>query len=154
MTRELIGFLMVMIVVVIAALVAIGYRKKRLSESSTIEPFSEATDCNGIECLYVSTVFYDNPLRRLLAHGMGPRGKAAVAVGVDGISVCRQGERGFQISKTSLIGIERSSATIDRAVEPGGLTSIVWRHSGEQFVTNLRFQSREEREVFENEVMV
>lgn len=152
MTREIIGFALVMVVVLIAIAVGIGYRKKRLTESNEIASLSQPVDCEGSECLYVSTVFAANPLRRVLAHGMGPRGRASVSVSQQGISVCRKGERGFLIPRASLVGVEKSTATIDRAVEPGGLTSISWVHDSIQLVTNIRFQNGQEREMFEKEV--
>jgi hypothetical protein len=143
---------LVLIVILIAIAVGIGYRKKRLTESSQIAEFKDPADCEGVACLYVSTVFASSPLRRVLAHGMGPRGRASVSIGQQGISVCRQGERGFLIPRESLVGVEKSTATIDRAVEPGGLTSIAWIHDSNQLVTNVRFQNRQEREMFEKEV--
>ena len=152
MTRELIGFLMVASVLIIALIVGVSYSVKRRVESREIEPPMESTNCEGLECLYVSTVHADNPLRRLLAHGMGPRGKAEVSVSPDGVSICRKGERNFLIPKSQILGLEKSTATIDRAVEPGGLASILWVHSGLQLATNLRFQSRADREKFEKEV--
>lgn len=152
MTRELIGFVMVSLVLVIAVLVGVGYRNKRLDESSQIAPLISPSGCEGIDCLYVSTVFMENPLKRLLAHGMGPRGKANVGFKDEGVSVCRRGEADFLIPKASIIGVGKSTATIDRAVEPGGLTSIIWMHDGHELVTNLRFQNKQEREMFEKEV--
>lgn len=152
MTREIIGFAMVALVLLIALLVSIGYRRKRLLETSEIAAPQEAIDCNGSNCLYVSTVFSDSPLKRMLAHGMGPRGRATVAITNEGVSVCRKGERSFLIPRSAVIGVEKSTATIDRAVEPGGLTSVAWNHDGKLLVTNLRFESREEREMFEKEV--
>ena len=152
MTREIIGFAMVSAVLLIALLVGIGYRNKRLRESLQIAPPIEAVDCNGASCLYVSTVFSESPLKRMLAHGMGPRGRAMVSITSEGVSVCRKGERGFLIPKSAVVGVEKSTATIDRAVEPGGLTSVAWNHDGQMLVTNLRFESRQEREMFEKEV--
>lgn len=152
MTRELIGFVMVALVLVVAVLVGASYRNKRQKESLQIAPLSIPSACEGIECLYVSTVFSEDPLKRLLAHGMGPRGKATAGFTAEGISVCRKGESDFLIPKASVIGVGKSTATIDRAVEPGGLTSIIWRHDGHELVTNLRFQNKQEREMFEKEV--
>lgn len=154
MTREIIGFVMVASVLLIALLVGIGYRRKRLLETDAIAPFQDALDCSGANCLYVSTVFSESPLKRILAHGMGPRGRATVAITNEGVSICRKGERSFLIPKSAFVGVEKSTATIDRAVEPGGLTSIAWNHDGQILVTNLRFESREEREMFEKEVAV
>jgi len=151
-TREIIGFAMVMLVFLIASLVAIGYRNKSRAETLATPPLAEATDCNGVECMYVSTVYAETPLKRLLAHGMGPRGRATVAVNDDGISVCRQGERSYLIPKAEIKGVGKSSATIDRAVEPGGLVSINWNHHGREFITNLRFSDSQSRQIFERKV--
>lgn len=152
MTREVIGFLLIAIVLALAVLVGFSYRNKRIRESNELDMPEQAINCQGSECLYVSTVYADNPLRRLLAHGLGPRGKANVSVDKPGISVCRQGERSFLIPRASVVGVEKTTATIDRAVEPGGLTSISWVHDSKELITNIRFQSKQEREMFEKEV--
>mgnify|MGYP000005056393 CR=1 FL=1 len=152
MTRELIGFMMVSLVLIIAVLVGISYRRKRIAETANFSPLPAPKNCEGLDVLYVSTVFADNPLRKLLAHGLGPRGKASVSVNEDGISICRKGEQGFLIAKQVVQGVEKSTATIDRAVEPGGLSSIYWRHDGADLITNLRFSGKSDRESFEKEV--
>lgn len=153
MTRELIGFVLVTVVFAIAVLVGIGYRRKRVQETQSIAPFREAENCSGIECLYVSTVLYENPLQRLLAHGLGPRGKATIAADAAGVSVCRRGETNFFVPRENLMGMHRASATIDRGVEPGGLTSFAWSHDGQSLITNLRFNNSQDRELFERQVL-
>ena len=152
MTRELIGFLMVSLVLIIAIFVGVSYRRKRIAESASFSPLPGPETCEGMHAFYVSTVFAENPLRRLLAHGLGPRGKAIVSVTDEGISICRKGERGFLISKQAVQGLGKSTATIDRAVEPGGLSSIYWSHDGEDLITNLRFTGKSDRQSFEKEV--
>jgi len=154
MTRELIGFIMVSLVLVIAVLVGVSYRRKRIAESASFNPLPKPTNCEGVDAFYVSTVFAENPLRRLLAHGLGPRGKASVSVTEDGISICRKGEQGFLIAKQVVQGVGKSTATIDRAVEPGGLSSIYWSHDGADLITNLRFSGKSDRESFEKEVAI
>ena len=153
MTREVIGFAMVMLVFAIAALIAVGYRRKSKAETNSVAPLMEAVDCSGVECMYVSTVYAESPLRRLLAHGMGPRGRASVAVTDEGISVCRNGERDYLIPKAQIQSVGKSSATIDKAVEPGGLVSIEWSHQGIDLITNLRFSDSESRKIFEGKVL-
>ncbi len=153
MTREVIGFIMVMLVFSIATLVAIGYRRKSKLETEQIAPLPVAVDCSGVECMYVSTVYAESPLRRLLAHGMGPRGRATVSVTEEGISVCRIGERDYLIPKSTIRSVGKSSATIDRAVEPGGLVSVEWSHQGTDLITNLRFSDSDSRKVFEGKVL-
>jgi hypothetical protein len=50
----------------------------------------------------------------------------------------RLGEESFVINKDALLEVSRESATIDRAVETGGLLSITWNLGGTAVATQLR----------------
>lgn len=152
MTRELIGFLMISLVAVVALLVWLLVRNRRAKQEAVISAPLEAARAGELETFYVSTVFESAPLDRVWAHGFAMRGKASIGVDANGISVNRTGERNFLIPRDSLTGIGKASATIDKGVERDGLTQIRWSLGGTSLLTNFRFAKPAVRQKFEEEV--
>jgi hypothetical protein len=107
---------------------------------------------NGRAGSYVTTTFAERALDRISAHGLGFSGKALVLVNEDGVQVSRKGEKSFLINKASLVGLSRSSAVIDKAVEKDGLLSLRWRLGDSEVESHFRFASSEEREIVAREV--
>lgn len=87
---------------------------------------------------YVATVFADRPLHKVVVGGLAFRGKAQIIVTNEAIGIERVGEESFVIKQDALIAISRESATIDRAVETGGLLSLTWSLGGTAVATQLR----------------
>lgn len=153
MEREIIGASAIALVAVIASLIYLSNRSVRKAQESAMpEPSRPAAFDDGVAAYYVSTVFADSPLKRVWAWGLGGRGKALVAVDSSGVSVERQGELGLFISRESLTGISRASATIDKGVEKDGLIALLWRLGDEELATHLRIVSRSQRQEFENAI--
>lgn len=139
MTRELIGFALVLLVFVIAFRILRSNRALRSDQELRIPAPQDSKGGVEIgEALYVSTVFSSAPLERVWAHGMGVRGKSRVFASGDGLSIERKGERDIFIPSTSARGITREGATIDKGVEPGGLIAIHWMLGDTEVSTNLR----------------
>ncbi|MEY4409654.1 MAG: hypothetical protein RLZ99_127 [Actinomycetota bacterium] len=152
MTRELIGFLMLTGVAVIALLIWRSTRKKRALQETFIAKPLPATGSGGFSALYVSTVFEHQPLDRIWAHGLAMRGNAELRVDDSGVSVVRTGEVGFLIPTQQLAGLEAASATIDKGVERDGLTAIFWKLGNTEVISHFRFTSPGARKDFEKEV--
>ena len=153
MTRELIGFLAISLVVVIAVSVWLSTKKKRQVQEQSISAPSSATAQGEFTALYVSTVFEQARLDRIWAHGLGMRGNAKLAVDSSGVSVVRAGEDSFLIPRKDLHLVEAATATIDKAVEKSGLTAIHWSLGDTKVITHFRFTSPEERKEFEEKVL-
>jgi len=153
MTRELIGFLAISLVVVIAASVWLSTRKKRQVQEQSISAPSPATSQGEYAALYVSTVFEQDRLDRIWAHGLGMRGNAKLAVDSSGVSVVRTGEDSFLIPRKDLHIVEAATATIDKAVEKSGLTAIHWSLGDTKVITHFRFTRPQERKDFEEKVL-
>ncbi len=149
MTRELIGFLMILMVLVIANLVWFSVIRKRREQEISLPSFLPPSKSAGLETLYVATVFTDRPLDRVWAHGLGVRGKASLGIDESGISVHRQGETSFLIPLKDVRESKRSSATIDKGVEGDGLEVISWAHNGIFLETSFRFPDPEVRQAFQ-----
>ncbi len=153
MEREIIGASAIALVAVVASLIYLSNRSVRKAQESAMpEPSRPAEFAGGVAAYYVSTVFADSPLKRVWAWGLGGRGKALVAVDSSGVSIERQGELGLFISRDSLIGISRASATIDKGVEKDGLIALIWKLGDEELATHLRIVSRSQRQQFENAI--
>ncbi len=152
MTREMIGFLMISMVAVIALLIWLSTIKHRRQQESVIATPVSPTSNGEYESFYVSTVLASQPLERVWAHGLGMRGKAILGVDDNGISVFRTGETGFLIPKSKIEFLGAASATIDKGVERNGLVAIAWFLGDTSVVTHFRFTKPEVRKEFENKV--
>lgn len=152
MTREIIGFLMISMVAVIALLIWRAVRKRRAKQETQLTQPLEATSAGEFETFYVSTVFDAAPLERVWAHGFAMRGKASLAVDRAGISVNRTGERSFLVPTSAIVSLDMASATIDKGVEKNGLTVIRWSLGDTQVASHFRFTNPGARKEFENKV--
>lgn len=152
MTREIIGFLMLSMVAVIALLIWRSVRKRRAKQEGQLSQPLQATSPGVYDSFYVSTVFDAAPLERVWAHGLAMRGKAKLAVDRAGISVNRTGERGFLIPTQAILSLDTASATIDKGVEKNGLTVIRWSLGDTQVASHFRFTNPRVRKEFEERV--
>lgn len=153
MTREIIGFLAISLVAVIALTVWQSTKKKRLLQEQQIPSPLQAEGEGKFFALYVSTVLEEAPLVRIWAHGLGMRGPSRIGIGTNGISVNRVGETSFLIPVSGIRSIDRTSATIDKAVEKAGLTVIHWSLGDTVVITHFRFPNPVERNEFEEKVL-
>jgi hypothetical protein len=76
--------------------------------------------------LYLATTFAGRPLDRVSAHALGFRARAHVAVTDTGVRVDRDGATPLYLPAASVTGAGTGTWTIDRTVEPGGLTVLAW----------------------------
>ena len=153
MTRELIGFIAIALVAAVALGVWLSTKKKRLKQELAITA-PLPTEAEGtFTALYVSSVFEEAPLDRIWAHGLGMRGQSKLGVSPTGVSVNRIGEASFLIPTESIKLIDRTSATIDKAVEKAGLTGIHWALGETKVITHFRFSNPVERKEFEKDVL-
>lgn len=72
------------------------------------------------------------------AGGLGFRGAAVASVHASGVLVRRTGEVDLWIPKVDLLDAGRATWTIDRVVEPDGLTMLRWRLGDREVDTYLR----------------
>lgn len=150
MTRELVGALAVLLTAVVMILVYLSNRSvRRAQESSIPKPADSLNVEHPHPAYYVSTVFAEQPLTRVWAHGLGGRGKAFLAITPEGVSISRLGEAGFLIPKSDLTGLTRASATIDKAVERDGLLVLLWNLGEDKLATHLRIVDPAKRKAIE-----
>ncbi len=76
--------------------------------------------------LYLATTFAGRPLDRVSVHGLGFRARAHVTVTDAGVRIDRDGAAPLDLPAASVTGAGTATWTIDRTVEPGGLTVLAW----------------------------
>lgn len=143
--------------VVFAALVvvAIFAIRKRASKQSDLGVLNAPDSLSGKVLFeaagdYVSTVFTAKPLERVLSLGLMHRGKSEIQVFTDGLRIFRTGETNFALWASQIVSVERTSASIDRGVERGGLIAITWMLGDTRVTTNLRIRASDDTpELFE-----
>ena len=145
LTREVIGSVLVSLVFAIAAFIYFRIKRRRsLQEQSLPEPLAAKAGSQLFCCLYVASVFGARPLERVWAYGLGIRGKADIQSSDEGLSIFRQGERDLLIPFSSIISLDRSSATIDRGVERDGLAQLRWMLGSTEIITSFRITQNQE----------
>ena len=89
--------------------------------------------------LYLSTTPAGQPLERITVHGLGFRARTSVDVVEGGIMF----NTDRFIPRDSIIAIERATWTIDRGVEPDGLSVVRWRLGERELESNFRLDQPE-----------
>lgn len=153
MTRELIGFIGISSVFLIALAIFLFNKNRRRKQELIISRPNELETGDFIASgLYASTVLAESALDRIWAHGLGARGKVSISASPVALSFDRVGEAGFSIPKTSLVRVSKASATIDKGVEKDGLLAIEWTLGGKLLLTNLRFADFEDSALVEHKI--
>jgi hypothetical protein len=137
-------FVALISIAVLATLVSLAVRAwRRRAAQHEVQLGEVARNLSGLEIFstdgsYVATTFANDPLNRVMAHGLGARGSANLVVTTDGLLLERAGEQNLAIPKTSILSVGLLHGTIDRVVEPDGLVAITWNLGGTELQTSLR----------------
>lgn len=101
--------------------------------------------------LYVATTKRENSLERFAIKNLTYRAQGLLSVNAAGISFVLNGEGITTLPRELLTAIRSSNVTIDKAVEPEGLTVIDWQHPDLGAVSSyFRISSLVERPRIEN----
>jgi hypothetical protein len=79
------------------------------------------------ETLYVATTTHDHSLERLAIRPLVYRARGELTITDRGAALSLDGSPTVFLASSRLLGVDRATVTIDRAVEPGGLIRLVWR---------------------------
>lgn len=146
--REIVAVFCVVIFLAIVWLAVSSIRRRQNKQNLLGTPRSLGSLSGQIvakvSAKYVSTVYYDRPLERIVALGLMHRGLAELVVLSDGIEIDRVGEESFAIAADDITEVKRASATIDRGVERGGLLAISWSLGNTLLTTNLRIDEADD----------
>lgn len=131
----------ILIGLLLLALMLVGWtrRRRRQRDLATLAPTpSLPAGATAHGAKYVATTAAGDPYDRITAGGLAFRGYASVEVHATGVLVRRVGEVELWIPTADLIDAGRATWTIDRVVEPGGLTMLRWRLGDREVDTYLR----------------
>jgi len=97
-----------------------------------------AGDAGEVPGLYVATTTAGDLLDRIVAHGLGHRGRAALATSDEGALIRRAGEVDVWIPRADLRSVRLGSGQAQRAFEAGGLILITWQLGDREVDTGFR----------------
>lgn len=134
MDRVIPTIAIVAVLVVVLLLIVTGWRRRvrrdRDAGSGYPAPATAGAPLAEVRTLYVATTKGDEPLERLALPGLSFRGKAAVTVSQEGVTIAVTGELPVFITAAALTDVGAATVTIDRVVERDGLVRISWITSG------------------------
>lgn len=84
-------------------------------------------EADEVAGLYVATTTAGDLLDRIVAHGLGHRGRAALAISDAGALIRRAGEVDLWIPRVDLRAVRLGSGQAQQAFEAGGLILITWQ---------------------------
>ncbi|MDE2386480.1 MAG: hypothetical protein KGL77_02130 [Actinomycetales bacterium] len=144
------GAVLGLVLLALAYLAIRSWRGKAIAHAKFLPElptaFASAGDQLAAAASYVVTTFGGSPLERVMAHGLGNRGKAALYLSENGVVIERQGENALHLANASIVSVETATATLDRVVERDGLVVITWSTDTGKFDTYLRILNTEFRE--------
>ena len=131
----------------------LGWRARRRRQSSFEAPHRvpETLSAPGYltEAIAHATTLAGQPLERVSAHGLGFRSRIQLGVHDEGVVLAIPGDEPILVPAADIIGVGRGTWTIDKAVEPDGLTVLSWRLGDTEVDTWLRLPARDDREVID-----
>lgn len=138
----------VALIVIVFALMAIGWRTRRRRQADVTGlgpvPAELGATLFTEDLLYVATTPAEHPLERIAVQGLGFRARAVLTVTEAGILLELAGQQPGFLAKASLVGVGRASWTIDRVLSSDGLVFVRWEQtdaSGRQLVLDSNFRS-------------
>lgn len=130
MDRPLLMTIVVAFLVVLLALMLIGWRRRQRSQAGFPRPQAVPADPGAelmaADAFYVATTVAAQPLNRIAVAGLGYRARAAVTVTEGGLSLAIPGQDAIFIPAGDIRAVEKATWTIDRVVEPGGMLLVRW----------------------------
>jgi hypothetical protein len=119
------------VLVLVAALVGMGLSwrlrgRRQRGLALPAAPADPGADRVVVDGLYLATTFAGRPLERVSAHGLGFRARARIAVTDTGVRIDRDGTAPLILPAGSVSGAGTATWTLDRGVEPDGLTVLAW----------------------------
>lgn len=141
--------------VLILAAMAWGWHRRGRSQQhlpppsdSSLEELGEGIAHGPVDAVYVDTVLAEQPLERIVAHGLGHRANAAATLG-DGGSwrIEREGAEDLTIPGPDVTEITSGPGMAGKFIGGDGLLIIRWRLGDQLLDTGLRLARRADHDL-------
>ena len=137
----------IIVIVLIAGfllLMARSWRRRKAGQSELASTVPVPSDRGATlviaDALYLSTTPDGEPLNRIAVRGLGFRARFGVVVTSAGIILPIPGETEIFIPRADIREIATASWTIDRGIEPDGLTVVRWTLGDTRLDSYFRFE--------------
>jgi hypothetical protein len=142
MEKILPGLAMLAIIVVVFALIWIGWRN-RLKRQSDVEQLPAAPESPGVpltraEGQYVASTTAGDWLDRIAVHGLGIRTNAVLSVYPHGVLFDRSGAPAVYVPAADLTAVRQESGMAGKFVEKDGLLVVRWKLGTHELDTGFR----------------
>ncbi len=131
MDRTTSTLIVLLVILLVLALMVYGWRRRRRRQAWIPRPRTAPADPGRVswqtDGLHVATTTAGDPWDRIAVRGLGFRARATVTVTDAGVVLGLRGEGEAFVPRDDLVGVDRASWTIDRAVERDGLVVVRWR---------------------------
>jgi hypothetical protein len=128
--RQVSAIVVVAALVLFLGLIALGWRSRKARQRSIPAPqrvpATLGVVAGSFPGFYVATTLAGDRLNRVAVHGLGFRAKTVVVVAETGVVVPIAGQPDIFLPAGDITAVARATWTIDRVVEPDGLTMIAW----------------------------
>lgn len=142
MDRILPGLLMLAIIVVVFALIWLGWRN-RLRRQADVEtlppvPTEPGEPLAAAEGQYVATTTGGDWLDRIAVQGLGIRTNATLSLYPHGVLFARDGAPDLYVPAAALVGVRQDSGMAGKFVEKDGLLVLSWLLGTRELDTGFR----------------
>ena len=139
----------------VLAAMAWGWRRRGRSQqhlpvpgASTLEELGEGLEHGPVDAVYVDTVLAEQPLERVVAHGLGQRSKAMVTLGDAGSwHLVREGAPALTIPAAAVSEVLSGPGMAGKFIGGDGLLIIRWRLGDQLLDTGLRLARRADHDL-------
>jgi hypothetical protein len=138
--------LVVAFMVLVLALMGLGWylrRRRQRDIPATAAVPAELGETTSYQGFYVSTSKAENPLERIAVRGLGFRARTSVIVSPLGVVIPIRGQADVFIPTADIRGMDRATWTIDRGVEPDGLSVLDWTLGDTNVASYFRLENPE-----------
>lgn len=123
------------LIVVLFALIGMGWRRRVRSQTTAMPPPQRPAEGmpvigDPVPGMYVATTLAGQPFERVAAHGLGIRTTALLSISDAGVILDRDGTADLLIPADAITGVGATSGMIGKFVEPEGIIVISW-HLGD-----------------------
>lgn len=92
---------------------------------------------------YASTTLTNQPLTRVVVHGLGARSSVEVGVSSEAIDIHRIGSTSFSIPRRDVLSVAKASGIAGKFVGDNSLTVITWKLGDVTVDTGLHIRERD-----------